>query len=859
MRIKYIKGFFFLSCCLFLASGSMSAASGAAEEKVKIRQLVGTVEIRMTGNASWRPARLAMVLKTGWDIRTFVESSAELEYESGTVIRLGENSVVTISALAIDPATNSTNTGIKVPVGQVWANVKKLTSTQSRFDFETPTAVASIRGTRLGINVVKGRTSVDVYEGTVMVRNRESGNETAIKTHEQAVIAQGQKGIVVSDLNSGKGGQKDKPVIDPFTGDTLKEKTADSTKSAVCPPDKPVRCADSSCVKSVDECKAVKDTTKSAKCPPDRPVRCADSSCVKSADECKAVKDTAKGAKCPADKPVRCDDGSCVASPDLCRGALKIDTTLVPLSIELTTPLPQTIITQTPVFVRGKTIPGVRVALAGKEAAVGSDGGFSDFVELHPGSNTIPAVARRGAESKTAALTVVFRPPLFLNVTNIIDNMEVVSSELDLDVEVSDGAQYSINGKTGVSRVALTQGKNQIVVTAWDQWNSRTEKTFFVTYKATTEFVLKIASPQDNITISTPMIPISGSTQPGATVTVNGTKVPVGPSGFFTTQLPIPDEPRDYTMEITARLGSEEKSEERTVTYAPPVKPIELQISSPVEDQVIKTSSIHIVGKTSEGATVKINGRPAIVSVKGLISMDLQVSEKDIGTYTLEAIASRDDQEMTKNISVKVDIASPQINTGVPRLQVTGLGRQATRTAQLALQVFDQTPNDQIAVTVADNGTTDNFTLDPGSRESIVLNEGKNKLQIRAHDLAGNQAQPIESQIYYLPGPLEISVIEPSENSVDIQDLPPFPRGAGSMSKIHFRVEIRDNIGTVPETVKYCRITSSSGQTVVLNNERDYFYYGDMPVGRGNTAFTIQVEDIAGTIQMKKIDMRINE
>jgi hypothetical protein len=234
------------------------------------------------------------------------------------------------------------------------------------------------------------------------------------------------------------------------------------------------------------------------------------------------------------------------------------------------------------------------------------------------------------------------------------------------------------------------------------------------------------------------------------------------------------------------------------------------------------------------------------------------VSEKDIGTYTLETIATLDEQEVTKTTSVKVDITSPQINTSVPRLSVTGLGRQATRTPQLSVQAFDQTPGDQLTVTVTNSGSSETMTLDPGGREAIVLNEGKNRLLIKAHDLAGNQAPPVQSDIYFLPGPLEISVIEPSESSVDVQDLPPWPRAAAAMmSKVHFRVEIRDNIGTAPETILYCRVTSSSGQTVVLNNERNYFYYGDMAVGRGNTVFTIQVEDMAGTIQMKKIDMRI--
>jgi hypothetical protein len=252
-----------------------------------------------------------------------------------------------------------------------------------------------------------------------------------------------------------------------------------------------------------------------------------------------------------------------------------------------------------------------------------------------------------------------------------------------------------------------------------------------------------------------------------------------------------------------------------------------------------------------------VNGRPAVVSGGGIITMDLQVSEKDIGSFGLEIIASRDDKERSKNLSVKVDIASPQINISVPRLQVTGIGKQAVRSPELPLQVFDQTPGDLIAATITNNGVVDNFSLENGGRETIVLNDGKNVILVKARDLAGNSAPPVQSTLYYLPGPLEIAIIEPSENPITIDDLPPWPRGAQTTMKIRFRLEIKDNIGTVPETIKYCKITSSAGQTVVLKNERNYFYYGDMPVNRGNTVFTIQVEDWAGNIQQKRVEARI--
>jgi hypothetical protein len=736
------------------------ALAQTTEQIVKVKTAVGSVEIRPSGSPAWKPARIGMVLKTGWDIRTLMESSAELEYANGTLLRMGENSVLTLSSLAADPKSKTTRTSVKIPAGQVWGNIKKLTNASSRFDFETPTAVASIRGTRLGLRVSRGRTAVDVYEGEVEVRHKGSTAKARVTTRNRAVVAEGSKDVNVTDFDSlaKEPSQSEDLPNDPYSSDTSGS-----------------------------------------------------------------------------------SQGAATTGPGLA----------------ITSPADQSIVTQTPLMIRGIATPGSLVTIAGKEVAVAGNGTFSDFFELQPGTNTIQVAAILGETIQNFALTVTYQPPLFLNVTNIIDNMEVTAQELNLEIELTEGADYSVNGVKGAAKILLTPGKNQITVVAWNQWGNRTEKVYFVTYRPASGFVLEVASPRDNATVTVPMIQVVGSTVPGARVTINGLQATVNGSGFFSTQVPIPDEARDYAITVTARSQSGEKTVERTVTYAPPAKPLELVISSPAAGQVIKQSSIHVSGKTGTGAVVKVNGRTAIVSGSGIITTDLQVSEKDIGSFALEIITSRDDKELTKTVSVKIDIASPQINTSRPRLQVAGLGVQATRTGRLSLQAFDQTPGDQIAVTVTNNGVSDKFTLENGGREMVVLNEGKNVLSIKAKDLAGSAATPVQSTIYYLPGPLEISVIEPPDNPITVNDLPPWPHGAATAMKIRFRVEIKDNIGSVPEAIKYCRITSSAGQTIVLKNERNYYYYGDVPVTRGMTIFTVQVEDWAGTIQQKRVEARI--
>lgn len=770
-----------VSAGIFMFPSHAFAAAAVAERTVTIKQVIGSVETHASNTAVWQQARIGMRLKAGWDIRTLLEASAELEHENGTRIKLGENSVVTIASLFTDVTAAATRTVLKIPIGQVWGNIKKLANTKSTYEIETPTAVASIRGTRLGISVEKGRTSVDVYEGEVLVLNKGSGKEVKVGNRTRAVVLEGAQGVETMNFETvgKKSPNGEKRPSDPFGADTNSPPPVDS----------------------------------SPKAPPDT-----------------GKKSDTVGYSGPGSTG---------------------------LALTITSPQQQAVFAQTPLLVSGRTAPGALVTLGGRGVTVGSEGSFSEYIEMRPGTNTVEAIAVLGGESKSAAVTVEYQPPLFLNVANIIDNMEVVSAELRLDIEVTEGARFSVNGVTGATRIVLNPGKNQVSVAAWDRWNNRTEKVFIVNYTAARGFVLNVVSPANNATVAVPMIPVVGSTSTGARVTVNGNRIPVNESGFFSSQVPIPDEAKEYQIEIMATLNGEEKSDVRFITYAPPSRPLDLVVSSPAEAQVIRQAAIHITGKTSGGAGVKVNGRPSVVSASGVFSMDLQVGEKDIGTMNLEIIASREDQEVTRNIPVKIDITSPQINTSVPRLQVSGLSRQAVRSSQMPFQVFDQTPGDVITVTITNNGTSENLMIDPGGRDNIVMNEGKNELLITARDLAGNRALSQQASVYCLPGPLEIVLIDPSDNLIKIDDLPPWPQNASALSKLRFRVEIRDNISTVPEVIKYCRITSSTGQTVVLANERNYYYYGDMPVGRGPTVFTIQAEDWAGNIQQKRVETRI--
>jgi hypothetical protein len=343
-------------------------------------------------------------------------------------------------------------------------------------------------------------------------------------------------------------------------------------------------------------------------------------------------------------------------------------------------------------------------------------------------------------------------------------------------------------------------------------------------------------------------------------VTVNNTPVTVNAAGFFTYSIPIPDEAQEYTVHVVARLGDDEMSDERTVSYSPAKAPLTLTITSPVDGQVIKQNVIRISGKTSPRAKVTVNNRTVNVSSNGIITSDLQLTERDIGDYILEIVANDDSSEVMKSVNLKIDATSPQVNISVPVLNVVVQGpqltSQATRNSKVLINVSDRTPDDQITVVIQDNGSREELLLDNNGQGSFDLDEGKNVYTVQAHDKAGNVSNTVQGNLYYLPGPILIDLIEPSDNTMTVEDLPPMPRPT-ILPKIMVEVELNDGIRNVPETIRWVRVTDNTGRTFQLLDKKNYHYAIEVPLARGPNTFTVHAQDIADNMGTKTFSVNI--
>ncbi|MBD3393244.1 MAG: hypothetical protein GF418_14065 [Chitinivibrionales bacterium] len=79
--------------------GGLVCLSRAQEEteRVRVKAVVGTAEVLSPDSTTRRLVRIGMRIPLGWHLRTGSESRVELAFESGTVMSIGEGSVVTLS------------------------------------------------------------------------------------------------------------------------------------------------------------------------------------------------------------------------------------------------------------------------------------------------------------------------------------------------------------------------------------------------------------------------------------------------------------------------------------------------------------------------------------------------------------------------------------------------------------------------------------------------------------------------------------------------------------------------------------------------------------------------------------------
>jgi hypothetical protein len=125
-----------------------------AKEFATLHPVTGTVEIQRGGDGAFRPGTEGATLRAGDVVRTGPDGRAEIEYFDGSLTRMDEATTFVLRELASIPDTpGSKLIEGEQAAGRTFQRIVEITDSESRFDVETPTATASVRGTQYVLTV----------------------------------------------------------------------------------------------------------------------------------------------------------------------------------------------------------------------------------------------------------------------------------------------------------------------------------------------------------------------------------------------------------------------------------------------------------------------------------------------------------------------------------------------------------------------------------------------------------------------------------------------------------------------------------------------------------------------------------
>ncbi len=166
--------------------GSPEPASAQAHQSV-LRLLSGAAEYQVPDSAEWQQAYDGLRLVEGSKIKTADGSHAILTFFDGSTLTLDPATEVEIE-LAQQSGDGDTGIVLKQLAGRTWSRVVKMGTPGSRYEIETPSGYALVRGTLFETIVDEtGATTVRTTEGLVSVGTIDAevdvaaGTETALQ------------------------------------------------------------------------------------------------------------------------------------------------------------------------------------------------------------------------------------------------------------------------------------------------------------------------------------------------------------------------------------------------------------------------------------------------------------------------------------------------------------------------------------------------------------------------------------------------------------------------------------------------------------------------------------------------------
>ena len=167
----------------------------AAEQTTFSATLVdyeGEVLLRKLGEEIWLPVEKDIPIEQGDRLKTGHDAYVEILMDDGSLLKLEEDSEITLSELSADFGTKRIACRVFMWFGRLLSNIEKFKHSRSRFHVHTPTMIAGVRGTEFIVETTDSvQTDVGVFEGEISVGGVDA--EGKLMESSEVLIAAGNQ------------------------------------------------------------------------------------------------------------------------------------------------------------------------------------------------------------------------------------------------------------------------------------------------------------------------------------------------------------------------------------------------------------------------------------------------------------------------------------------------------------------------------------------------------------------------------------------------------------------------------------------------------------------------------------------
>lgn len=355
------------------------------------------------------------------------------------------------------------------------------------------------------------------------------------------------------------------------------------------------------------------------------------------------------------------------------------------------------------------------VTVNGISAPIGTDGHFSQSLNLAPGINTITVVASSAGGTVSKTLTITAQAPSGTPVSLTVDQVSspTAQQQVVLAGTVTSGSSVMVNsvaatvsGTRWSAPITLALGTNSFVISATKTGMDTSSITVDIVHDITAP-IMTAALPSNNATLRTPLFTVAGVVESTSATTV---RVVINRQqfttqaveGIFSIPVTLSSGENIITVEAVDAKGAASTPVSTTVNFDPGAPLLTVGVPS---GAISSAPTYRLSGSLPAGGSVTVNG--AAASVNGTSwSYDATLAA---GFNSFEITAKNQTGTSTSTAVATVGYApgKPQISLYVPSQDsaIAASSLTFSGTAQPGAVVTATINNQTVPVTTTNSGT----------------------------------------------------------------------------------------------------------------------------------------------------------